>query len=83
MGRALTKAGPYAGLEAEPSYDSADADQVSFLDAGIPGMLLIFADFDGYTQYHSAADQAALLRPDLGAAVSRLVLGLALDAAAP
>jgi hypothetical protein len=46
----------YTNLEIEKTYNYGDADHEPFLDKGMPGALLIEADWDNYKYIHTAND---------------------------
>ena len=68
----------YTRLEVEISQGLGRSDHVPYLEAGIPAALLIENDFERYVPYHTSADVADHLSPEMAGEIIKVaVLGAA------
>ncbi|MEZ5483870.1 MAG: M28 family metallopeptidase [Lysobacteraceae bacterium] len=65
-------AATYTALEVEVSQGLGRSDHAPYLDAGIPAALLIENDFDRYAAYHTSADVAELLSPEMAGEIIKV-----------
>ncbi len=62
-------------LKVSTSYNPFGSDHVSFLDAGLPAILAIDADWNSYGNYHRSTDTPDKLTPELAHEILKMNAG--------